>query len=66
MPTDVARDPRPALEPSSMSEGGRRLDTAVVALSRPVDFFLTTTRDIRRWIFASRILFCCTTRSQTS
>ena len=31
-----------------------------VALRRPVDFFLTTTRDIRRWIFDSRILFCWT------
>ncbi len=35
-----------------------------VALRRPVDFFLTTTRDIRRWIFDSRFLFCWTERSE--
>ena len=64
MPTEEPKEPRPrrfALVPSSVSPGGMRFPVVVVVLLRsPVDFFLTTTRDIRRWIFDSRILFCCT------
>lgn len=49
-----------ALVPRSVSGADTRFPVVVVALSKPVDFFLTTTRDMRRWILDSRILFCCT------
>ena len=47
---DDPSEPRsPALVPSNVSAvGGARAPVFAVALSRPVDFFLTTTRDIRR------------------
>lgn len=50
IPKDEPREPRRfALVPRSVSAGGTRAaDVDAVALRSPVDFFLITTREIRR------------------
>ncbi len=62
IPADDLREPSIALVPRSVSAGGMRAGALDGALRSPVDFFLPTTRDMRRWILDSKILFCCTVR----
>ena len=56
IPNDEPNEFNASLVPRSMSVCGMRLAAATVALRVP-DFFLTTTRDIRRCILDSRFLF---------